>query len=271
MLTSLQKQVIAVIAKLRDEGSYLAGGAVLNQLTSRVSDDLDVFLDDERLVLAVARRDIEALRAAGFVVVEDMMLFGFAEATINAAAGDATKIQWMSESAYRFFPLQKDAELGFRLHDVDLAVNKAIAGASRKKARDIVDLAMIDERYMQLGALVWAAAGGKTAMSPIMMLDNIVHNAAVHSPIEYRMLRSIEPIDGAAILARIQTASQQARDFCRAAPVETLGHVFLGPDARPVAPTIEEILRGRVHAHAITERGAWPSFPDADPQLPGAG
>ncbi len=271
MLTKLQKRVIATIAKLREEGNYLAGGAVLNQRTDRVSDDLDVFLDDERAVLAVAKRDIEELRAAGFAVVADMMMLGFAEATVKAASeNEETKIQWMSESAYRFLPLQKDPEFGFRLHDVDLAVNKAIAAASRKKVRDIVDLAMIDDKFMKLGPLVWAAAGGKTAMSPIMMLDNIVHNAATHPAVEYKMVRSIEPVDGAEVLAHIQEACDKAREFCRRAPVETLGHIFLGADGRPVSPTLDEIAQGRVHAHAISERGAWPAFPDIDPPLPGA-
>lgn len=263
MLTPIQKRVVATLAGLRAEGSYLAGGAVLNAHRPRISEDIDIFLDRENAVAATARRDMEALRAAGLAVREEIASFGFVEAVARAAdSGEATQIQWMQELAYRFFPLQRDAEFGLRLHDADLAVNKAIAAASRKKVRDVVDLAALDAGPLRLEALVWAAAESKTPMSPVKMLDNILHNATTHPLAEYRMVRSAEPVDGVRILETIRAACERARTFCREAPVETLGKLFVGDAGEPLTPGVAAIKASVVRPHPVCEHGAWPAFPD---------
>jgi hypothetical protein len=260
MLTPIQKRVVATLAGLREEGNYLAGGAVLNARRPRISEDLDIFLDRENAV-AAARRDMEALRNAGLRVQEEIFSFSFVEAVVRAAeSGEATQIQWMQESAYRFFPLQPDAEFGLRLHDADLAVNKAIAAASRKKVRDIVDLAALDTGPLRLEALVWAAAESKTPMSPVKMLDNILHNATTHPLAEYRMVRSAEPVDGVRILEAIRAACERARIFCREAPVETLGKLFVSDAGEPVTPGMATLQAGAVRLHPVCEHGAWPGF-----------
>lgn len=264
MLTPIQKRVVATLAVLREEGNYLAGGAVLGARWPRISEDIDIFLDREDAVTVAARRDIGALRAAGLVVQEEVASFGFVEAVVRGADnGEATQIQWMQESAQRFFPLQRDPEFGLRLHDADLAVNKAIAAASRKKVRDVVDLATLDGGPLRLEALVWAAAESKTPMSPVKMLDNILHNATTHPAAEYRMVRSAEPVDGARILETIRAACDRARVFCREAPVDTLGRLFLDKAGEPVTPTQAAIRSGVVHPHPAQEHGAWPGFPRA--------
>jgi len=68
MLTELQKHLLAILGNLRDEKSYVAGGSALNVDRPRISDDIDIFHDAEREVVATAQRDIVALREAKFSV-----------------------------------------------------------------------------------------------------------------------------------------------------------------------------------------------------------
>lgn len=50
--------------------------------------------------------------------------------------GRATKVDWALDSAFRFFPVLPDAELGFVLHPLDGAANKPLALAGRGELRD---------------------------------------------------------------------------------------------------------------------------------------
>ncbi|TVR57413.1 MAG: hypothetical protein EA421_01035 [Gemmatimonadales bacterium] len=60
---------------------------------------------------------------------------------------------------------------GFRLHDVDLAINKLLVLAGRDEARDYVDFLEAHERILPLGALIWAAAGKDAGLSPHAILE----------------------------------------------------------------------------------------------------
>ena len=58
--------------------SYVAGGSALNASRPRISDDIDIFHDAEREVVATAQRDVIALREAKFSVSEVLMQYGLA-------------------------------------------------------------------------------------------------------------------------------------------------------------------------------------------------
>jgi hypothetical protein len=45
-------------------------------------------------------------------------------------------MEWARDSAFRFFPLVENSELGLVLHPFDLAVNKVLALVGRGEARD---------------------------------------------------------------------------------------------------------------------------------------
>jgi hypothetical protein len=60
---------------------------------------------------------------------------------------DRMRLEWVHDSAFRFFPTQKDELFGYVLHPVDLATNKASAAADRREPRDIVDLLTIHKTY----------------------------------------------------------------------------------------------------------------------------
>jgi hypothetical protein len=66
---------------------------------------------------------------------------------VVSKAGQATKMEWAYDSAFRFFPVQADAELGFVLHPLD----------GRGELRDYLDVLFLHRNVLTLGAL---ALGG---------------------------------------------------------------------------------------------------------------
>lgn len=172
VLSPLQTEIMRTLAPNRSEASYFAGGLVLNRDWPRRSDDIDVFQDADEAVVDTADLDIGTLRDAGFQVHVDIKTYGLVEATVSQG-GQATLIQWMSETRWRFFPLVRDPAWGMRLHQADLAINKVLAASTRTKARDFVDLALIAERMCPLGPLIMAAAGKPPNLSPQTMTDEI--------------------------------------------------------------------------------------------------
>jgi hypothetical protein len=123
-------------------------------------------------VAGSAKADLSVLDAAGYRTHTDFVIYGCVEATISEGKSE-TIIQWFAETKRRFFPLVKDEELGARLHQADLAVNKVLAAAGRSKARDIADLVAITLNYCPLGPLVLAAAGKPPNFSPRRTIDEI--------------------------------------------------------------------------------------------------
>ena len=238
-LTAIQRSVAGILRGHRSERSYVAGGAVLNRRWPRLSDDLDIFLDDRKRLPRSVESELEALRHAGYAVEltsdNDLVV-----EAILAKDGEETRVQWFDdeETCRRFFPAQDDPEFGFRLHDADLAVNKVLCAARRKSAaRDAVDLVNIVERYASLGPLVWAVSGKAPDMAPPATLRAIRANAfgyaeeeidAVRmedgSPMEWRYLRQV-----------LDRALEAASDYCaRTAPDERPGRLFVDADQRPV-------------------------------------
>src|SRR2546427_294842 len=70
--------------------------------------------------------------------------------------GQETKIEWVHDSAFRFFPVERDLELGWRLNFWDAATNKVLALIGRQKIRDYLDCLYLHEHHLHLGALAWA-------------------------------------------------------------------------------------------------------------------
>src|SRR5437762_11846980 len=124
-LTPFQREVARVLARHRNPESYVAGGAVINRGEGgvRVSDDLDIFHDLAASVAASAEADAEALRAAGYSVVWTLQGEAIFRAEV-ARGDDRVRLDWTTDSAFRFFPVIPDDEFGYCLHPADLATNK---------------------------------------------------------------------------------------------------------------------------------------------------
>ena len=236
-LTDLQKRVLRLLAANRSETSYVAGGVVLNRNWPRRSDDIGIFHGTDEEVVAAARKDIDALAAAGFRVRTDMMIYGCVDATISEGSSE-TIIQWFGETKRRFFPLVRDEDWGARLNQADLAVNKVLAAAGRSKARDIADLIAISKYFCPLGPLVIAAAGKPPNFSPKRTLEEIRRHALSIPAEDYLAVKGL-PADWSAEFIREEALRQTdlAGDYIMAAPIEILGLLAVDRTGIPIEVT----------------------------------
>jgi hypothetical protein len=240
-LSDLQKRIMLRLAANRSESSYLAGGLVLNRDWPRRSDDIDIFHDTDEEVSDVARKDIADLEADGLHVHVDVNAFGTYEATVSDNAS-STVIQWMSDTRIRFFPLVHDEQWGLRLHQADLAVNKILAAASRRKARDFADLIAIATQMCSLGPVIMAASGKPPNYSPQKIVDQIRWHAQSISDAEYASVKGI-PSDWTAEFMRAETTrlADLAEAYILSAPMEVIGVLAVDASETPVEVTNETI------------------------------
>lgn len=262
-LTDLQKTVLRTLAANRSEGSYLAGGAVLNREWPRASDDIDIFHDADEDVVAAAQQDIEVLKASGFRVHTDVLIYGCVEVTVSDG-NSATIIQWFGETKRRFFPLVRDEEWGARLHQADLAVNKVLAAAGRSKARDIADLIAIATNYCPLGPLVLAAAGKPPNFSPQKTIDEIRRHALSIPAEEYMAVKGLPP-DWTPDFIReeIGRLADFAERYVMSAPPEAIATLTVDEHGLPIEVT-EATLDKAILRGATDEPEVMPSPSDFD-------
>src|SRR6266480_28551 len=92
--------------------------------------------------------------------------------TVNGKSrgGEVLEIDWAADSAFRYFPIERDAQLGWRLHLFDVATNKALALSARTETRDYVDIVELHKTY-PLAAICWAACGKDPGFSPLNKSD----------------------------------------------------------------------------------------------------
>lgn len=263
MLTEIQSTAAKIMAKNRSDESYFAGGSVLNQTTFRQSDDLDIFTNSDEAIPDIVKIDISSLRAAGFDVSVDLEIYGCTDATVRLN-GAATQVQWMSESRMRFFPLQADEAWGLRLHMADLAVNKVTAASTRRKARDILDLALIDANYCPLGPLFLAASEKLGRLSPLAMLDNARQRTVSASNDELETLSgSLEEWSAANIKLRVLQALDRAQSFLCDLPDSMIGGLPVDGEGRPT----DQALRCVSVRKFSNGGGLFPDFPDHRPDF----
>ena len=86
-------------------------------------------------------------------------------------------LEWSEADQERFFPVQPHATFGWALHPLDLAVQKLIAAATRRQARDVCDLIDIEASGAPLAALALAAPAKFPGVSPAAMLQRARMNA----------------------------------------------------------------------------------------------
>ncbi|MDZ4402690.1 nucleotidyl transferase AbiEii/AbiGii toxin family protein [Prosthecobacter sp.] len=183
-LTSFQKDVLAVIAGNRSEDSHFAGGLVLNAAedSPRFSHDFDIFHELAEQVAGSSNLDVSSLKRAGFQVTLQSGNWdepcSFRKAVVTKG-DDKVEIDWAADSAFRFFPIERDPLLGWRLHLFDMATNKALALAARSVTRDYIDIVELHKTY-PLPAIIWAACGKDPGYSPMLLLEMMRRFARIH-------------------------------------------------------------------------------------------
>jgi hypothetical protein len=256
-LTKLQSHVLRVLAAERSPDSYIAGGVAINREGPRFSRDIDIFQDSEDRLAAAAEADARALDEAGFKLSWGRIQSGKRQAEVEGL-GETMQLEWVADSAFRFFPAQRDDLFGYVLHPADLATNKASAAADRREPRDIVDLVTIHETILPLGAVICAAVGRFPGQSPEEMLSDITRHSRFTAE-EFRALAMERPPDVSSLHRRIRSMIEDAARFIGRIPSDAVGFVFLEGE-KPVQPDIEAL--GKYRRHAGAPGGVWPSSPD---------
>lgn len=257
-LSSLQVEALKVLAGARDPESYVAGSTPLNLSSARYSADIDIFHDRAERIAAQAEADAALLEQAGFTVTWKRQLAFIHSATI-AKGGQQTKLEWVGDSDFRFFPAMRDPLFGYRLHPVDLAINKLFAAAGRSEPRDIFDLMVVHETVAPLGGVVWAGVEKSPGFTPEGLIAEVRRNL-MHPLSAWQEVAANIPLDPKAITEKVRAALDAAESFATRMPTDKLGLLFLDSSGAVVEPDPANL--NAYVTHAGQRRGHWPTSPE---------
>lgn len=262
-LTALQKDILTILAGNRSEESHFAGGIVLNVTddSARFSHDFDIFHELAEEVTRASNRDVESLRRAGFQI-ETPSRYGewekdatFRKAKISRG-NDSVEIDWAADSAFRFFPIERDPLLGWRLHLFDIATNKALALSARTETRDYVDVVELHQTF-PLPAICWAACGKDPGFSPLSLLKMMRRFAKINpTELDKIKARALDPMK--LKMAWIEMSDAAEAEMIRVAdeqPDLPIGVAFVDAAGKP--GWIGSDAKLRLHAPSV--RGCWPT------------
>jgi hypothetical protein len=251
-----EKEVMALLARHRNPESFIGGATVLNQAPNspRTSEDIDVFHDTESALTNSLAQDLPLLELEGYQVSTLFSAPSFCRAQVRKN-GSATKLEWVYDSAFRFFPIEPDPELGYRLNFWDAAANKVLAGVGRGVIRDYVDLLHLHKSHLSLGALIWAAAGKDLGLNPHFICGELKRTHQ-YPPSDYASLK-MESVDATEMRIIWRKALDEAETlFENVLQDAPYGCFFLDSNDHPQTPTPETLSALQPHFGSI--RGCWP-------------
>jgi hypothetical protein len=268
-LTPFQKDVLAVLAAQRSEESHFAGGIVLTAAddSARYSHDFDIFHELAEEVARASDLDVASLRDQSFTV-ETISRYGewekestFRKARVSRA-NVTLEIDWAADSAFRFFPIERDPLLGWRLHLFDVATNKALALSARTETRDYVDIVELHKTF-PLSAICWAACGKDPGFSPLSLLKMMRRFARIDpAKLEEIKARALDPV--ALKMAWIEMSDEAEAKMIHVAdeqPDLPIGVAFVDAAGKPGWIGDDPALR----VHAPSVRGCWPTVHGLNP------
>jgi hypothetical protein len=178
-----------------------------------------------------------------------------------------TKLQWVRSGLLNFFSAVPDDVFGWRLHMVDIAVNKVLVAAARREARGFVDLAMIHQHVVPLWVAIWAAPGKDPGFNPLSLVERLArHNHFPLVEIE-DAVDNLMPVDAIDVSRIVREALDEARDIIPRLPMMLAGNLFVD-ELGIVATDIDHVLSGltdsRLRAVGPVQEGSWPSGPEID-------
>jgi hypothetical protein len=259
-LTAFQREVAHLLATHRNPESHLAGGAVINRADTsyRYSHDFDIFHNAAERVAASAETDCSTLLTAGCSVQWALRQPGFFRAEVSRGV-DHLVLDWTNDSAFRFFPVQPDELFGYCLHPADLAVNKVLALAGRTEFRDFLDTLYLDDSYLSLGALVWAACGKDPGYTPALVLSQANRHVRFQES-DLKAESLARPLDLRELKVQWLAAVERAERLVVKLPEEELGCLYLDADNKPVTPNPDNPDFPSLKRHFGSVRGAWPTI-----------
>lgn len=237
-LTPFQLKIAKLISKNRTEESHLAGGAALHKLphSIRYSEDLDYFHDSEEVVSNAFKKDIELIKNEGIQYQVEISQPGYIRIIVRDNKM-ATKIEWATDSAWRFMPAQKDDVVGYCLHPIDLAINKLLALVGRDEPRDFLDVLNNHQIMLPLGAQIWAACGKDPGFTPESLLE-LLKRRGKNRQEDFNRLHLTNPVDVKVLKKEWLDAVESAKHFIKLPNAEVLGCLFYSKATEQfIAPT----------------------------------
>lgn len=213
--------------------------------SAHFSEDIDIFHDVEEAIAQASEKDESGLLAAGFGIERQQWTPGFRRVLVTRGA-EAVKIEWVQDSAWRFFPIETDPVLCWRLHRFDALTNKALAMGARAETRDLVDLVVNSEKY-PLHVVVWAASSKDPGFTPISLLEWMRRNARVQASVLSELGVHISPVDLKERWLRLAEEAELRLNEAAEFGVEP-GIAFLGKSSEVVWHDAEDstVLRARL-------------------------
>lgn len=257
-IADFEKTILRLLAANRNPESFLAGATVLlrDENSHRWSQDIDLFHDTAESLKVAADADAAVLEQNGYQVTWDNVQPTFRRALV--VRGDLlTKLEWVFDSAFRFFPVEPDAEVGYVLNFWDAATNKLLAMAGRGELRDYLDVLHLHRQHLRLGALAWAACGKDIGYTPQFLLEEAQRLA--HYPAALLAnLKLREPVDLVECKKQWLAASREAERLLNLLPAHEVGCLYLDATGKPVTPDPTSPEFSALRRHFGSVRGAWP-------------
>ena len=257
-LGDFEKTLLHLLAVNRNPESYIAGATVFlrREDSHRQSQDIDVFHDTVASLKHAATQDASVLQANGYTLEWSDTQATLQRATVSKF-GRSTKLDWAYDSAFRFFPVQADADFGFVLHPLDGATNKLLALAGRGELRDYLDVLFLQRNVLSLGALAWAACGKDVGFTPQFLIEEAQRHA--HYPAaRLKTLLLREPVDLVECKRQWLTAVAEANALFLKLPPEEIGCLYLDNQGQAMTPDPNAPGFASLRRHHGSVRGAWP-------------
>ncbi len=176
---------------------------------------------------------------------------------VVAHGSDQVRLEWVLDSAFRFFPVQEDEEFGYVLHLLDLATNKVLALAGRFEARDFIDAIYFERQGIALGLLAWAAADKDPGLTPTLILENCRRFSRME-PGQFANVLGTPALDYVSLREDWFSIFDRAQTLVDSLPAAEIGCLYLDSGEKLVDP--------RVHSQSIRHfgsvGGAWPRLAD---------
>lgn len=259
-LAKFERAILRLLASNRNPDSFVAGATVLHQAANslRASRDIDLFHDTAESIATTVAKDSATLEAHGFTVEIPHPQPTFQRGLVRKGS-EQTKIEWLYDSAFRFFPVEADVELGYRLNFWDAATNKVLALAGRNEVRDYLDVVWLNENHLSLGALAWAACGKDAGLTPHFILEEAQRNTRF-SVAEVEQLELAQPIDLVALKSQWSAALAKAKTLIDQLPPHELGCLYLDSQRHPRTPDPTNPDFSKLTRHFGSIKGAWPKL-----------
>lgn len=255
-ISPFQKKVLSLLKRSRNPESYVAGGTAIQRREDsiRYSRDIDFFHDSDEAVTQAFSSDRSVLLENGYAVEQAISQPSFYRVIISKR-DESLKLEWVRDTAFRFFPVIEDKDLGFRLHDADLAINKCLALANRTEVRDILDIIEIDSNTLSLAGCVWAGCGKDPGFTPDLLLEMIQRHAII-SPDKLTAEALAKPVDPQRLKKDLLAALERAKQSIPKLDPQDIGCLFLDKRGN-VLPDPTAATKASLR-HFGSVKGSWP-------------